>query len=182
MNDDDTCPICRDPDEVCLQHDDDTPIGHPSAGLSNHTGGAIIPDDSIRTDRPERPADTDAEDRREERHKIEYALKASKRATLRTGDGTDIELDLDADHPDDITTKVWGINDGGGEARVRIRLVCDARVIGASDGDGGHDMTATVGIDTGPAEDALDELEDRITDIAAQFEDLQRRMVGGRDA
>lgn len=97
--------------------------------------------------------------------------------------GTDIELDLAEQHQDGTAQyDVWGIGDtepGDGERsyRNRLRLFCDARIIGESDRNDGNAFTATatLDVDTTAADEALDELQEKIQEINRDLRRLNPR-------
>ena len=112
---------------------------------------------------------TKAEDDGKEHFEIQGALQAAHRATLHMPDGKDIELDLAEQHQDGTADyNVWGIEDtdpGDGERsyRNRVRLFCDAQIIGAS--DSGPSTTVTLDVDTEDAEAAIDRLQKKVDDL-----------------
>lgn len=117
---------------------------------------------------------------RKERKEIEHALRRSDRATIHTAYGTDIELDIGQRRHD--TIEVWGVEEAGDgemEYRTRLRLLGDARVIGASDGanDGpSTTLTATIDVDTDDldaAEQRVEDLRDKIGTLRAEMRDLK---------
>lgn len=128
---------------------------------------------------------TQEDENGKEHYRIQGRVQEAHRATLHMPDGTDIELDLEEKHQDGTAEyNVWGIEDTseheGTEThhRTRLRLFCDARIIGASDDDGGLTTTVTLDVDATEAEEQISDLREQAESLKRELETLGTNQTG----